>query len=707
MSRLVALVLVSGLLTLAAGPASAPATASTLADPVHSVTVDGTGVGMFPEFSPGVVRYAVTTTDATGGTVVVEVTTSDPAGEIRINGVPDADGVTTLTGLTEGDEIAVFIADAAGLSRYSLVYLPDGFPTLERVTGDDTLDQLGPGLVLLTMGKYVVPSPFFEAAVDVNGVPAFVRRLEATADLQRQPNGRLSVFRRVDSASEFGNWDLIELDDRFEEVDRHRTVGLANTDAHDAIVQPDGTVWLMAYEDNDVTGKVDAIVQRIDPDRRVGFEWTSEPFVDETLIDPDHPAFGDDYAHINSFQVMQDGNLLVSLRSMSSVYKIATHDQPGFAEGDVIWKLGGRDSDFTFPAGDVGPCAQHTARELPNGNIVMFDNGSANISLELCANPDDLDGPPIARVQTRIVEFDLDEVAGTATPVSTYAPDDWFAVFAGSAQPLGNGNTVIGWGEESLALASEIGPGPEPELLWEIRDPAPEPRYISYRAHRTVVPDGFDPEVTVTTPALGASYVEGQSVTAAYTCSDRGGSSLRTCASGVDHGRPVDTSTPGPHTVTVTATDGAGNSTTTSRSYTVLPAARPDAAVRTTGNPTFLGEDRYGSSADQRVRARIAKPGGRTTVVVRVTNDGALADRLRFRVAGESEWFRVAGRQALGGASPVLAPGESWTFRLVLTRRGTTPPGHRFVLRVPVRSIADPARKDAVSVEVRATGRRY
>jgi hypothetical protein len=391
----------------------------------------------------------------------------------------------------------------------------------------------------------------------------------------------------------------------------------------------------------------------------------------------------------------------VSFRSLSSVFKIATSARPGVAVGEVVWKLGGRDSTFSFPEGDGGPCAQHTARELPNGNILMYDNGSWNGSLELCVDPADPSGPAVQRPQTRVVEFELDGGANTATPVWTYAPAGRFAVFAGSSQRMANGNTVIGWAEETQALASEVDAAGN--LLWEIRDPSSDPRYMTYRAHKAVVTDAFAPEVDVTTPAANASYVEGQVVTAAYECTDRGGSSLQTCAGSVDHGRPLDTTTPGTHTYSVTATDGAGGTRTVSRSYVVRPAAQPDAAVRTYGKP-FRGVGTYGKASDQRVRAKVHEPGGRATVVVRVTNDGAVADRVTFRVAGDSPGWRIWSRYADGGTTPLLAPGETWTFRLNVVRRLSTPPDRRIVVRVPTRSVANPARRDAVSAEVRSTG---
>ena len=105
--------------------------------------------------------------------------------------------------------------------------------------------------------------------------------------------------------------------------------------------------------------------------------------------------------------------MLASFRHFSSVYRIATHPHDGFGVGDVVWKLGGRDSDFTFPAaGDTGPCAQHTARMLPDGNVLMYDNGSwTHVRPALCVDQTDPLGPPVERIQTRVIEYALDTTA--------------------------------------------------------------------------------------------------------------------------------------------------------------------------------------------------------------------------------------------------------------------------------------------------------
>jgi hypothetical protein len=97
--------------------------------------------------------------------------------------------------------------------------------------------------------------------------------------------------------------------------------------------------------------------------------------------------------------------------------------------------------------------------------------------------------------------------------------------------------------------------------------------------------DTTPPAITITTPPEGASYARGQVVAADYACTDDGINFMTTiahqlgfptlndflafaaehnsnvapptCAGPVASGAPIDTSTPGPHTFTVTATDVA------------------------------------------------------------------------------------------------------------------------------------------------------
>jgi hypothetical protein len=80
------------------------------------------------------------------------------------------------------------------------------------------------------------------------------------------------------------------------------------------------------------------------------------------------------------------------------------------------------------------------------------------------------------------------------------------------------------------------------------------------------------PSITIASPRNGASYIQGQSVRAAFTCADdRDGSGLASCAGTTADGATVDTSIVGRHAFTVTATDTAGEQRTEHVEYTVVP----------------------------------------------------------------------------------------------------------------------------------------
>jgi hypothetical protein len=83
---------------------------------------------------------------------------------------------------------------------------------------------------------------------------------------------------------------------------------------------------------------------------------------------------------------------------------------------------------------------------------------------------------------------------------------------------------------------------------------------------RVTVRDTTPPAITIVAPTAGP-YTLGQVVAASYTCTDIA-SIVTTCAGPVSNGSPLDTSA-GPHTFTVIATDAAGNSSSSTVSYTV------------------------------------------------------------------------------------------------------------------------------------------
>ena len=107
------------------------------------------------------------------------------------------------------------------------------------------------------------------------------------------------------------------------------------------------------------------------------------------------------------------------------------------------------------------------------------------------------------------------------------------------------------------------------------------------------------PEVTITSPADGARYPVNAAVPAAYSCIDLG-SGIASCIGTVADGTPIDTSSAGMHTFTVTAFDAVGNFTTVTHTYEIptcegLPVtlvAEPGVPLEGTGGPdVILGTD--------------------------------------------------------------------------------------------------------------------
>ncbi len=238
--------------------------------------------------------------------------------------------------------------------------------------------------------------------------------------------------------------------------------------------------------------------------------WNSKDHVDPAEAFVTGAGAGD-YAHINSVKYLPaSGNILASFRNLSQVMRIATTARDGFQPGDVIWKLGGKLNQFTFNDDPLyyGNCAQHTARLLPNGHLMLFDNGSrleatgpiSSQSADMCANPADPTGPRIARPQTRVTEYALDEQNHTATLVWEFVPPDHrYAAFAGSQQRLPDGDTFIGWsqaqrrdGRWRRAAGGQPGDDRGRRGLEAVGS-----GWFSYRAHLGSSPDALDPAATV------------------------------------------------------------------------------------------------------------------------------------------------------------------------------------------------------------------
>jgi hypothetical protein len=164
-------------------------------------------------------------------------------------------------------------------------------------------------------------------------------------------------------------------------------------------------------------------------------DWIDEPGFLKQLpnVDFDHP---------NSLVLTPDGHYLVSMRHMGQVLKVH------YVTGAVIWRLGGRRSDFRIENDPLGFFSgQHAAWILPNGNLLLYDNGNRH-------------DPP----QSRVAEYALDMDRMVATLVWEYRPSPIvFTQFVGFVERLASGNTFISWG--NVGRLTEV--TPSGAVVWE------------------------------------------------------------------------------------------------------------------------------------------------------------------------------------------------------------------------------------------------
>ena len=225
----------------------------------------------------------------------------------------------------------------------------------------------------------------------------------------------------------------------------------------------------------------------------------------------------------------------------------------------------------------------------------------------------------------------------------------------------------------------------------------------------TYVPDRTAPSVTLTTPTDGATYAQGQVVNAAYGCADEaGGSGLDTCIGTVPNGEPIDTSQPGTHSFTVTATDKAGNREAEDVSYTVaaappdnkstIPQGQQEGLPSSDGQPatptdTQLAPPRFALS-----HRRVLLTNGRVLIVLKCV--GAPSTRCRGTLSLTPTSRTGRGRAAAAGTRVNIAGGRSATLKIKPSAklRALIRKNRKTVVRATVRQVDGPTVERLVTI---------
>jgi hypothetical protein len=343
---------------------------------------------------------------------------------------------------------------------------PDLAPAAAEVTGNAS----GPGYLFLALKEGA--GEHGPMILDGRGQLVWFEKYITARDFKVQRYRGRPVLTWWEGSVVFGHGvgEYVIFDDSYREIARVRAGNGFRGDLHEFLITPQDTVLLTAYEaapaDLSAVGGPedgvawDGIAQEVDIETgEVLFEWHSlhHVGVEESYVHPpEDPTYAHDYFHINSIDVDHDSNLLVSARNTWTVYKIDR------ASGGILWRLGGKRSDFEMGEG-TRTAFQHDARRHEDGTITIFDNG-ANLA-----------GHDVSRAI--VLRLEEEEEMSAALLREYTSPEGLLSTSQGNAQLLSNGNVFVGWGSQPYLSEFSRDGG----LLLNARFP---PECESYRAFR-------------------------------------------------------------------------------------------------------------------------------------------------------------------------------------------------------------------------------
>ena len=190
----------------------------------------------------------------------------------------------------------------------------------------------------------------------------------------------------------------------------------------------------------------------------------------DTLSLDIRPRWGGDlknWLRANSLDLGPRHNYIVSLANRDQVISVSP-------DGERIeWKLGGPNGDYKFLDPADRFYGQHTASEMPNGNILVFDNGQGR--------PEEEGGEYSRALELTLNTYDL-----SAIKVWEYRhTPDLYARGRSSAFRMPNGNTIINFETNEVdpprVLVEADGDG---NAVWTLEMRSPSLRN-SFRAYTT------------------------------------------------------------------------------------------------------------------------------------------------------------------------------------------------------------------------------
>ena len=269
-------------------------------------------------------------------------------------------------------------------------------------------------------------------------------------------------------------------------------------DLHEFRLTPQGTALITAFypvfwDASALHGSthqvvLDSVVQEIDVKTGlVLYQWDSldhVPLADTYEAMPKSATGPFDYFHINSVQLQQNGDLLISARNTWAAYDI------DHSSGAIIWTLGGRKSSYKLSSAAVF-AFQHDVRLHTDTDptVTLFDDGG---------------GPPRVHTQSRAITVRLDSSGKTAKLVGQdqHSPA-LAAAFEGNLQALANGDQFVGWGQQPYFSEYNA----RGEMVFDARFVDSNSSYRAYRLAWTGTPSGAPAVVASSSGSTTNVYV--------------------------------------------------------------------------------------------------------------------------------------------------------------------------------------------------------
>jgi len=318
--------------------------------------------------------------------------------------------------------------------------LPPDLPEIEAVSYDPV--KTTDGFVIISL----IGEPFVEAILDQDGDYVWFHRV--APGTQMVTRARLSVDGR--SVLYLRENEVYCPCDEYEPANHIVRVSLDGSVVeeipignghHDFDELPDGTLAVVTADVREANGLwvQGARILEIAPDGQTRMPWS--------LWDHDHcPDWmvGEDancdWVHANAIDYdPREDVYYLGMAGTSSIWKIRRED------GQVLWQLGAGSPDFEVVDEETRWFSGQHQFDVTDRGLIVFDN---------CAGP-----------STRVVEYQLDELTGTAREIWQHVPVEGFMVYAmGEVRRIESDLTLVTWSTAGqVDLITD-----EHEVIWRL-----------------------------------------------------------------------------------------------------------------------------------------------------------------------------------------------------------------------------------------------